>query len=78
MNFEIFLALSAEKCQRRLRSICSQLSSFFFSHALCVRYLNKSPNEIISWLAFPLAAKIKGKKKNKHSSERNFVFRQKL
>lgn len=37
-----------------------------------------SPNEIICWLAFPLAAKIKGKKKNKHSSERNFVFRQKL
>ena len=51
---------------------------FFFSHALCVRCLNMSPNEIICWLAFPSAAKIKGKKKNKHSSERNFVFRQKL
>lgn len=58
--------------------MCSQLSSFFFSHALCVRCLSISPNEIISWLASPLAAKIKDEKKNKHLSETNFVFRQKL
>lgn len=60
---KFFGAFSREMSKAAPFNMFSTFFFFFFSHALCVRCLNMSPNEIICWLAFPLAAKIKGTKK---------------